>query len=432
MFIASISGRELGLSKTRALEVPRLRITETSMVATERRTPNSIDSQSALGVWLDTFRWLAATAVVLTHMNEMFFVKVASLPPEARTYPHMALAVFSGFGRPAVIIFFVLSGFLVGGGSLNKYARSGRFDFIDYLIARFVRLWLVLLPAMIYIIGINAIGLRLIDHETGPYEILGSIGFNLNSILSQFLSNALFLPDSIAFGDDNPLWSLVNEFWYYIFWALILLFCTKNNKTSWSIALIALIVAVFSYVGYSRLEPRNNIDLYFSIWLLGVYAGIGRAWVFSSNSPAAGCVCAIILIGWRLLTPPQSDVSFPTQFALDAIVALAFANLLIAMRAREPHLVFPPFRAWNKLAAGFSFSLYVIHFPTLHLICAVALAFTGSGYHIRPMNWLHYTYGFGAVALCMLAAYLFSLATESHTNSVKRFVCRLTELARVA
>src|SRR5580704_7724330 len=47
----------------------------------------------------------------------------------------------------AVVIFFVLSGFLIG-GSLADSMQRGSFDLVRYLIARFVRIYIVYLPAL--------------------------------------------------------------------------------------------------------------------------------------------------------------------------------------------------------------------------------------------------------------------------------------------
>ena len=47
-----------------------------------------------------------------------------------------------------VVIFFILSGFLVGGHILNGMAR-GSFNLVGYLSARFARIYIVYVPALI-------------------------------------------------------------------------------------------------------------------------------------------------------------------------------------------------------------------------------------------------------------------------------------------
>jgi peptidoglycan/LPS O-acetylase OafA/YrhL len=52
-------------------------------------------------------------------------------------------------GHEAVMVFFVLSGFLVGGGVLNLMSRDAWF-WRDYLIKRLTRLWIVLTSALFF------------------------------------------------------------------------------------------------------------------------------------------------------------------------------------------------------------------------------------------------------------------------------------------
>ena len=63
---------------------------------------------------LDLVRGVAALAVMLGHLRNLFFVDSY----EIRGYPNLLIKIIylaTGFGHEAVMIFFVLSGFLVGG-----------------------------------------------------------------------------------------------------------------------------------------------------------------------------------------------------------------------------------------------------------------------------------------------------------------------------
>src|SRR5690348_3723362 len=96
--------------------------------------------------WLDLFRGLAALAVLYGHSRPLFFT---SLSPGQS--PHLltrALYVLSGFGHQAVMVFFVLSGFLVG-GTVIRTARDGRWSWRRYATQRGTRLYIVLIPALL-------------------------------------------------------------------------------------------------------------------------------------------------------------------------------------------------------------------------------------------------------------------------------------------
>ena len=65
--------------------------------------------------WLDAIRFLAAFMVVFCHSRNDFFLPYGELPVEQKTLGTMLFYSLGRLGHEAVIVFFVLSGFLVGG-----------------------------------------------------------------------------------------------------------------------------------------------------------------------------------------------------------------------------------------------------------------------------------------------------------------------------
>ncbi len=70
--------------------------------------------------WIDTLRFLAAFIVLFSHSRNDFFVPYSDLPAEMKGYGTMLFYSLGRLGHEAVIIFFVLSGFLVGGRSIER------------------------------------------------------------------------------------------------------------------------------------------------------------------------------------------------------------------------------------------------------------------------------------------------------------------------
>lgn len=64
--------------------------------------------------WLDLFRGVAALMVCFGHIRNAFWVDYGDI--QVKAWWHVPAYLVTGFGHQAVIIFFVLSGFLVGGG----------------------------------------------------------------------------------------------------------------------------------------------------------------------------------------------------------------------------------------------------------------------------------------------------------------------------
>ena len=148
---------------------------------------------------------------------------------------------WTGLGREAVMVFFVLSGFLVGGAVM----RAGpAFDWRTYAIARLSRLWVVLVPALLLTAALDTCvasswpsilsGSHYADWQSGP----SPQGLYAKDWLTA-LGNLLFLQTLVVpvFGTNTPLWSLANESWYYLWFPLAASAAgALGGRASWRIA----------------------------------------------------------------------------------------------------------------------------------------------------------------------------------------------------
>src|SRR5262245_48422284 len=94
---------------------------------------------------LDTTRWVAAFAVAFSHVRNFLLLDWGDVAHRSAGYAAFYFA--SGFGHISVIIFFVLSGYLVGGKAFEAL-RAGRFSKRRYLVDRLSRLYPPLLLAI--------------------------------------------------------------------------------------------------------------------------------------------------------------------------------------------------------------------------------------------------------------------------------------------
>lgn len=88
---------------------------------------------------LDLARGLAALTVLFYHVRGSSWVELGILPVAQRS---LASEVFFGLnrlGNEAVMVFFALSGFLVGGKVIERI-RGGRFDAGHYAVDRATRI----------------------------------------------------------------------------------------------------------------------------------------------------------------------------------------------------------------------------------------------------------------------------------------------------
>ncbi len=399
-------------------------------MAREEQRPAEVgidNHREALSIWLDLFRWMAAVAVVMGHVSHRLFIRLAEVPHDARSPVFYLLGGLSAFSAPAVIIFFVLSGFLVGGGSLRRYRRSGRIDFGDYLLARLTRLWVVLLPALLLTFAINMLGASLLPgSQPGASDAIGIAGrqaFVNDNDPATFLCNMAFLQTAACrqYGHNGALWSLFNEFWYYIAWLLVMLALWGRGPMIQRVLLIMLPLAGLSLLAH-RQFLGSNIAVYFSIWLLGVLAADRRRPLIPMPPIAAAIVMLVALGIWRAFAPGDvQGTSIRAEFPLDFIVALAFANLIMALKA-APRLHFPPVRRVHRLLAGFSFSLYCSHTPVINMIVAIMVQTLGTGRQMPPAGLLSCALFGGTVLVCLLVGYLLSLVSERHTQRIRRYL----------
>lgn len=317
---------------------------------------------SASSDHLDLVRGAAALAVMLGHLRNLFFVDFHEITGNSNVL--IKIVYFAtGFGHEAVMIFFVLSGFLVGGAVLRG-RTDGQWSWGLYATNRLTRLWIVLIPALLLGATWDHIGI----HVFGTSGIYGGlahsnvVGFAVRPRLSAsvMLGNALFLQEIITptFGTNGPLWSLSFEFWYYVLFPLIVL-AFPPGKFGWSTILYAtgaIVVAVF--IGQS-------ISLYFLIWLLGAAINLApepsgrraKLWIVTAT--------AALLAVLAVLKFKPGIAQYP-----DFVVGVASAALIFALLRSRGRSTLGLYSRTARRLAGFSYTLYVVHLPALAFISA--------------------------------------------------------------
>ena len=176
---------------------------------------------------LDLLRGMAAWLVLGGHLRGLVFQSYAELAAE-QTGPLVKAFYFAtGLGAHAVLAFFALSGFLVGGKALGDLL-SGRFTWTGYMLRRLTRLWLVIVPLLVVTFVLDRTGLALTGgagYDGRFYDVFNSGPKPLHGIdhgMATLLGNVAFLHTIVVpvFGSNGPMWSLTNEFWYYVVFPL--------------------------------------------------------------------------------------------------------------------------------------------------------------------------------------------------------------------
>lgn len=193
---------------------------------------------------LEALRGFAALYVVFFH----------TLPQKIFLWGINVGTIFR-FGPEAVIVFFVLSGFVIK----YTYQKSADKSFKYYFTRRFIRLYIPLL--FIFLLGY---GIKCYSEGTWANPewrtLLGNI-FMLQDVISQ-KPNVI----AAAYMGNGVLWSLSYEWWFYMLFFVLATYINSEKLNKW--VNILVLVAAASYVIYPFMV--NRLAMYFAIWWIGV------------------------------------------------------------------------------------------------------------------------------------------------------------------
>jgi len=328
-------------------------------------------------------------------------------------------------GHEAVVVFFVISGYLVAGLSIVR-ARDRPFDFGSYAAHRFSRIYVVLIPALVIGWAFDAAGSQWVN-QSGLYTTSKSYGIvsipivTHNLSITTFLGNLAMVEDILTprLGSNGPLWSLVYEWWYYcLFGAAAVAICHRG----WPRALGAVAFLVMA------IWLPFDLKLWGLIWLLGAAVAVyGARHKFRPHLRIGGLAFVGALAASRLAQSSELVASMRYGgFLRDFALAIGYSTLLLSFQRPGPAL---PFANLHKRLAGFSYTLYLTHFPLVILCVSALYQFASVGFRQKP-QLLSYGYMAALILLALSYSFVFSRLTEAHTDYVRKRVTRLLQRLR--
>jgi peptidoglycan/LPS O-acetylase OafA/YrhL len=293
--------------------VPVKRDTSTSLLATDPRR-GSIESTTYYP-WFDWLRAACASVVVLHH-------------DRAFTWPHTA--------NFAVLVFFALSGWLIGGILLDKQPR----DMPRFYFNRALRIWvpyyfavLLLLSLAVWRDPITSKWLEIVSYKlTFVYNVFGT---------RQIEEFGKAMPES---GTLTHVWSVNAEEQFYLLAPLLLVLAGRRSPAVWSVIALAALVwqplyaaIVFGVLAATIARRYGALHL----------TATGRAVLFAML--AAGST-AMVFGPYQVVAP----------FAAISIV------LLLASTGRQ--------HVGGALFGGMSYPLYLNHWVAIYTLNALHLS----------------------------------------------------------
>lgn len=327
---------------------------------------------------LDALRGAAALYVVAYHSINVLTVHTEAVITEHEPFRALLHGNPFWFGRYAVIVFFVLSGFVIHLRQAQRPAKHGGEWLSTYAWRRGVRIYPPLIAALLLTLVIGIVGQNINDSFFGnPPSELWNVVDNHN--LGPVYAAGNLIPAGYLYGSNLPLWSVQYEIWFYVAYAVLLLVVIERLRIPARVvvpAIMATGLAAGLYVEVVGMPgPTGGMSvsfpiflvIYFPCWLVGfVLAELYARGVIISR-PAILTVGSAILIGTLAYFADNRAHGLLDFMWAIGIAGLMASVLLVPSRVQSPSRLV----AFLVPTAAWSYSLYLVHFPILLLVRAV-------------------------------------------------------------
>jgi len=360
-------------------------------------------------------RWVAAAMVLLGHVAS--FIQI----PDIMVAPHgpgvYAWWFLTAFSHQAVLVFFVISGFLVGGDVLRKRARTEPF-LRAYMTNRFSRIYIVMVPTLLYGFVLDRIGRELFPHS-GIYDapFFEGVYNPMNTVWALFQQQTIWTTQA---GTNGPLWSLACEMWYYATFPLLLL--PFSGAYSRNVKIAGFCLGAGAAVAMSI--PKSPFLFGYGVWVLGAFLRVAPRPAIKSVLASLALFLATIAIVRLAARGPLVEAHPFVSTAGDMATAASFANLLLALRFAPPQGLFANIGSIHTRFSDFSYSLYATHAPLVFFVWAGACALVSTDFHRQSPTPLHWILGLALIFVAIAFAYGFSRLTEARTPALRDYLSR--------
>lgn len=299
---------------------------------------------------LHAIRFLCSQAVLLAHLISLFGWHYRTL---------ISMASF------AVLLFFILSGFLITNSVQQHLNTNPHYGFSDYFRDRFFRIYPPFLAALFLTFTIDIVSFEWTNQVYSFKQYLVNLG--VNTLLLQEFPPAVFVNEHYmieffrfeCLGTNVPLWTIGIEWWIYLFFGFGLFRIIRSTSIRfWQIAMLCFLALTPLYYVFVSARMDSGLTLF---WFLGLLiAFVTKGATIHSNNSAGLIVGLIILVAGMTLFPKIGYTSSALLFAL----GLALFVRSSSGNKTSLHRVLRT----TQLLSGYSYSLYLIHYPLILFI----------------------------------------------------------------
>lgn len=266
-------------------------------------------STSSRDAAIDSLRGVAIALVLLLHFALAFGLS-DSLLGDLLGRPFTKALVISG--NYGVTVFFVVSGYLITTGLLDRHGELSRIDLKQFYVARSGRILPPLLLALAVIVPLGLAGVPFFDNGDGNAARPASFWWPAVGSVLTFWHNQLM--QSVGYFNYclNVYWSLSVEEVFYLAFPML---CLLLRRVGWIAAACLLLVALGPWF---RAQYTDNEIAYL------------YAYPACFDAIAFGCLCALVCRRWAM----------PAAWARACAPAAAAAMAIVYFMGFAQHPVF--------------------------------------------------------------------------------------------
>jgi peptidoglycan/LPS O-acetylase OafA/YrhL len=307
---------------------------------------------------LDGLRGLAAIYVMIHHarltLTQSYQSGLAIYPEKYEWYDKFLVYFFSlfKFGHEAVIVFFVLSGFVIHLKQADRNYNFTNFKTVEYFKKRMLRIYPTLIVSFMVCIVLDYFSYLLTN--TSLLAAFAKYSY------SSFFYNLFLIPDAPIWGDNFPIWSLKHEWFFYMLYPLLLWLSNKHIGLS-----ILLIIGLYaSYALGFRIPYIGTAAYTLLVWSFGCLL----AYLYKNNNKIKWIPYFLVLS----FIYPSINKSYQYYPLLDLTFGLIMMGLLSIIILNKTPIVNKILKNFAWLGS-FSYSIYLLHSPFLNLYQTIIL-----------------------------------------------------------
>jgi peptidoglycan/LPS O-acetylase OafA/YrhL len=298
---------------------------------------------------LNGIRSIAALTVIFFHINHN--VGLYGLTPIKYFINREEMS------RMAVVLFLVLSGFLITYLLLIEKEAYGFIGYRKFYMRRILRIW-----PLYYVILFIALIILLSGHYENSFELsLKTIG-----IYAAFLSNFALLK-GMALLTIAPLWSVGIEEQFYLFWPWLVSKSQNVHYALWLFLIAYILIKLFFLKVIKTTIIYAGLDLFaFDALAIG---GIATYWYFSKNKVLKLIYHPFVqIIAWTffLVSLIIGKIRM-TEFLDKEIYAAVFAVIILNVSTNSISIITLENKFFNFMGRV-SYGFYLCHMTVLYLL----------------------------------------------------------------